>query len=67
MIQFMLNGKDCETEAGSLLPAYLESQGLNPARVAVERNKEVVPRAEHPDLVIAEGDVFEVVQFVGGG
>jgi sulfur carrier protein len=35
--------------------------------VAVERNQEVVPRAEHPSVQLAEGDHIEIVHFVGGG
>ena len=41
--------------------------GLDGGPVAVERNLEVVPRAEHPLAVLAEGDVVEIVHFVGGG
>jgi sulfur carrier protein len=35
--------------------------------VAVELNQEIVPRAEHASRALAEGDVLEVVHFVGGG
>jgi thiamine biosynthesis protein ThiS len=35
--------------------------------VAVERNGEVVPRARHADVELADGDVIEIVHFVGGG
>ena len=41
--------------------------GLSHGPVAVERNREVVPRAEHAVVALAEGDVVEVVHFVGGG
>lgn len=35
--------------------------------VAVERNREILPRAEHPVVYLAEGDALEIVHFVGGG
>ncbi len=45
----------------------LEALGLAGRRVAVERNKTIVPRAEHANTSIQEGDVIEIVSFVGGG
>ncbi|WP_233104091.1 sulfur carrier protein ThiS [Haliangium ochraceum] len=41
--------------------------GLGDRRVAVERNREVVPRAEHASTTLSDGDTLEVVGFVGGG
>jgi sulfur carrier protein len=41
--------------------------GLDGGPVAVERNLEVVPRAEHAAATLHEGDVVEIVHFVGGG
>jgi sulfur carrier protein len=40
---------------------------LTEGPVAVEKNREVVPRAEHPSVLLAPGDVVEIVHFVGGG
>lgn len=40
--------------------------GIN-GPVAVERNRDIVPRAEHAQLVLCEGDTLEIVHFVGGG
>jgi thiazole synthase len=45
----------------------LESIGLNPSKVAVERNLEVVPRSSLGTIIVNEGDKFEIVHFVGGG
>ena len=45
----------------------LEELGLDPFRVAVERNLEVVPRATLAQVRVEDGDTFEVVHFVGGG
>ena len=40
---------------------------LDRARVAVEHNRRVVPRAEHAGLLLNHGDQLEIVTFVGGG
>ncbi len=45
----------------------LTSLGLADVLVAVERNEEIVPRAQHAHTQLAEGDRVEVVHFVGGG
>lgn len=45
----------------------LESIGLDPRKVAVERNLEVVPRSTLDEVMVSDGDAFEIVHFVGGG
>ncbi len=62
-----LNGEAVSAGAGTRLLDLLASRGVSPERIAVERNGQVVPRGGHRDIVMAEGDVFEVVHFVGGG
>ena len=64
---FVLNGDEREAPAGTLLLDLLSELGVDAARIALERNRSVVPRAEHAAVVIEEGDEFEIVQFVGGG
>ena len=66
-MRFFVNGEEHEAPAGSRLLAVLEELGVDVRRIAVERNREVVPRAEHGAVVVEEGDRFEIVQFVGGG
>jgi thiazole synthase len=41
--------------------------GLDPRKVAVERNLEIVPRSILDEMPIEDGDAFEIVHFVGGG
>jgi thiamine biosynthesis protein ThiS len=41
--------------------------GRDPRGIAVERNREIVPKSEHAATVLGEGDQIELVQFVGGG
>ena len=61
-----INGEALE-QAGRTLGEYLAGAGYDPARVAVERNGEIVPRRLYGETVLADGDVLEGVGFVGGG
>ena len=61
-----LNGTERDL-AGRILADCLAEAGYNLARVAVERNGEIVPRRLYGDTVLADGDALEVVGFVGGG
>ena len=61
-----INGSSYEWKEINLMSA-LETLGFDPARIAVERNGEVVPRAQYKDTMLRDGDVLEVVRFVGGG
>lgn len=67
MIRIRLNGQDREVVLDSTLTDILSGLGLEPQKVAVERNLTVVPRAELAVTRVAEGDEIEVVRFVGGG
>ena len=62
-----INGEPRRVRAGSSIAALVAEFGLDPARVAVERNLEIVPRSTLADVAVAEGDAFEIVHFVGGG
>src|SRR6185369_10361994 len=66
-IALTLNGEPRRAPAGSSIAAFLELLGFNPAKVAVERNGDIIPRATLGEVVLGEGDVLEVVHFVGGG
>ncbi len=45
----------------------VEQLGMQAERVAVELNREIVPRADWPKAALREGDKLEIVHFVGGG
>ena len=62
-----LNGGEHEASEGATLRSLLETMSLPATRVAVELNGRVVARAEFERIEIREGDVLEVVHFVGGG
>jgi thiamine biosynthesis protein ThiS len=65
-INITLNGEPRRSSAGSIA-ALVQEIGLDPAKVAVERNLEIVPRSTLADVMLAKGDVLEIVHFVGGG
>ncbi len=63
----VVNGESQQIDSGTTVLGLLETLKLDPRQVAVERNREIVPRAEHGTTELAEGDQLEVVTFVGGG
>ena len=65
-IDITLNGETKRVPRGSVLD-LLRSLGLDPARVAVERNRVIAPRSSHADTALEPGDELEIVHFVGGG
>jgi thiazole synthase len=62
-----LNGEPRRVSAGASIAEMLRELGLNPEKVAVERNLEIVPRSTLGEVRVADGDAFEIVHFVGGG
>ena len=66
-MQVKVNGEDRDVPDGTTVRGLVELLGLTEGPVAVERNGEVVPRAQHVSVEVAQGDVIEVVHFVGGG
>lgn len=61
-----INGENLDV-AGKTLQEYLDGTSFDPKRIAVERNGEIVPKAQYQETVLADGDRVEVVSFVGGG
>ena len=62
-----LNGERHELDAPVTIAALLVHLGIDSRRVAVEHNLVIVKRAAFDEVVIRDGDVVEVVNFVGGG
>jgi thiazole synthase len=67
IIDVTINGEGRRVSAGTTIAALIAGMGLDPARVAVERNLEIVPRSTLGEVAVAKGDAFEIVHFVGGG
>lgn len=66
-ISLTLNGEARRFVSGGSVADLVRDIGLDPAKVAVERNLEIVPRSTLGDVRIVDGDVLEIVHFVGGG
>ena len=62
-----LNGDPYPLGGDVALLALLERLKMRPNRVAVEINREIVPKAKFSDTVIRAGDSVEIINFVGGG
>lgn len=67
MIEITVNGDTRTTEAGHTVTSFLESLELHPGLVVVERNREILDRDRYGEVTVEEGDVLELVHFVGGG
>ncbi len=61
-----INGELLEAD-GKTIAEYLADANFNMTRIAVERNGDFVPKARFEETVLCDGDVVEVVSFVGGG
>ena len=61
-----INGEELNV-AGMTIADFLATTSYEPKRIAVERNGDIVPKAQYSEMVLHEGDSIEVVSFVGGG
>jgi len=66
-MRVILNGEEREIPDGLTIAGLIEHLGIRPERVAVEWNREVVPRTRWAAVEIREGDRLEIVHLVGGG
>jgi sulfur carrier protein len=66
-IDVVINGQARTVADGTTVLALIGELGLGGKPVAVERNREIVPRAAHATTILSAGDRLEVVTFVGGG
>jgi thiazole synthase len=62
-----INGKSSEYSGPPALCELLRSIGIDPQKVAVERNLRIVPRSRIEDEAVEPGDSFEIIRLVGGG
>jgi len=62
-----INGEHRRVPGGTSVAEMVNILGLDPLRVAVERNLEIVPRATLAEVCVEDGDDYEIVHFVGGG
>lgn len=66
-MRITVNGEEKDVPNELTVRGLIELLGLTDGPVAVERNREVVPRAEHARTALAERDALEIVHLVGGG
>ncbi|PLX72531.1 MAG: thiamine biosynthesis protein ThiS [Desulfuromonas sp.] len=62
-----INGQSHQLPCGTTLSGLIEQLGLDGQRLVVERNRQIVPHDHYKTTKLEEGDVLEIVQFVGGG
>jgi thiamine biosynthesis protein ThiS len=67
VIEIQLNGAPHRVESASTVASLVATLGLEPTKVAVERNLEIVPKSTYGDTALSAGDRIEIVHFVGGG
>lgn len=66
-MQVEVNGDAMELPAGATVLTLVENMALAGKRLAVEVNEDIVPRSQHGEFVLSEGDRVEVVHAIGGG
>jgi thiamine biosynthesis protein ThiS len=66
-MRLFVNGEERAFSKVSTVAALVASLGLDPRKVAVERNLEIVPRSTYAVAALAGGDRIEIVHFIGGG
>jgi thiamine biosynthesis protein ThiS len=66
-VTITINGERREIPDGLNVAALLDHLGMAQNRVAIERNRDILPRANWGETRVSAGDSFEIVQFVGGG
>jgi sulfur carrier protein len=66
-MQVTINGEVHLIPEGLTVRGLLEHLGMTEGPVAVERNRDVIPRMQHTAVLLDNGDQLEIVHFVGGG
>jgi len=66
-IVITVNGEQIENAEGIILGDYIKAKGYVLARIAIECNGEIVPKSQYDTKILSDGDIFEIINFVGGG
>jgi sulfur carrier protein len=67
VIELIVNGEPYEAPCGTTIATLLARLQMQPRLVAVERNRDLVPRGQHAACTLEVGDRLEIVTLVGGG
>ncbi|MDX1443265.1 MAG: sulfur carrier protein ThiS [Gammaproteobacteria bacterium] len=62
-----INGEEREFDSAPSILDLVRAEGLEGRRIAIELNGDIVPRSQHAETTIAEGDRVEIVHAIGGG
>lgn len=66
-MELIVNGKRLEVTEGSTLTVLLNELNINPLRVAVQLNLEIIKRERYENTVLKAGDRLEIITFMAGG
>ncbi|WP_031551043.1 sulfur carrier protein ThiS [Parvularcula oceani] len=66
-MNIIVNGESRRIATEATVAGLLEEFGLPPRKIAIERNREIVPKSAYGTTALRDGDEIEIVQFVGGG
>jgi sulfur carrier protein len=66
-MKIRINGEEKEIAQGLSVAGLLDELQIRPARVVVELNRTILPREAHGSTSLNDGDMLEIVHFVGGG
>ncbi len=66
-MRLTVNGEERRFDGIADVSGLIQALGLDPRKVAIERNLEIVPRSTFGSARLTDGDRLEIVQFVGGG
>lgn len=66
-MELMVNGKKLEVPDGATITTVLEELNINPLRVAVQRNLEIIKRERYEETMLKSGDRLEIITFMAGG
>ena len=61
-----INGEE-KNAAGKSVSEYLEENGFDVKRIAVELGGDILPKSQYENTILQDGDTLEIVSFVGGG
>ncbi len=66
-ITAIINGQERQIKASASVLSLLDELGIEPRKIAIEHNLEIVPKSAYETTLLMDGDRIEIVQFVGGG
>ena len=66
-VNLIINGKDKIVSENLSVETLLKELSVNPKTVVVERNGEILNKESYPEIQLLEGDVIEIIRFMGGG